>query len=220
MELTTPTGAAILAATVEGYGEIPAMRIEAAGYGAGTRRLDFPNVLRVLIGEEASSGGGRPAREQVASADVVLATNVDDLTPELSAHTIGQLLEAGAQDAWIAPIVMKKGRPAVTINALCSSERADAVRRVLFRETGTLGIRTSPVDKWALDRRSVEVETVGGSVRVKVGTLDGEVVSVSPEYEDVARAAAASGIPARALAADAVARARDALRHEVTAGDQ
>ncbi|MEX2275018.1 MAG: nickel pincer cofactor biosynthesis protein LarC [Actinomycetota bacterium] len=219
VELTTPTGAAILAATVEGYGEIPAMRIEASGYGAGTRRLDFPNVLRVLVGEEVSSRERPPSAERPDGGDVVLATNVDDLTPELSAHTIGQLLEAGAQDAWITPIVMKKGRPAVTISALCSSERADAVRRVLFRETGTLGIRTSPVDKWALDRRSVDVETAGGTVRVKVGTLEGEVVSVSPEYEDVARAAAVSGIPARALAADAVVRARDALHQTAPAGE-
>jgi hypothetical protein len=215
VELTTPTGAAILSTTVEGYGDLPAMRIDATGYGAGTRALEFPNVLRVFVGEEAplersrSQGGAEP------TGHVVLSTNLDDLTPELSAYAVDRLLEAGAQDAWCTPIVMKKGRPAVRISVLCTSERADALRRVLFRETGTLGVRSTAVDKRELERTFVEVDTRGGTVRVKVGTLEGEIVTVAPEHDDCVRAAQAAGVPARMIHAEATASARTTLGTQI-----
>jgi len=150
MELVTPTGAAILATLVEGYGDIPMMRPDAIGYGSGSPRSDFPNVLRVIVGEDAPGLGSRP--EESAAREVVLQTNVDDLNPELYAYVLERLFEAGAQDAWLTPIVMKKGRPAVTVGVLCAAVRQDAIRRVLFAETGTLGVRSTPVDKVALDR--------------------------------------------------------------------
>jgi uncharacterized protein (TIGR00299 family) protein len=209
VELVTPTGAAILAATVEGYGELPAMRTELVGYGAGTHRTDFPNVLRVMIGEEAPSSLRPP--EGTLTDELVLETNLDDLNPELYGFVLERLFEAGAQDAWLTPIVMKKGRPAVTVSVLCSPARQEALRHVLFRETGTLGIRGMPVQKQALEREWIEVRTAHGEVRVKIGRLEGVVVSVAPEYEDCAAIARVAGIPAREVYDDAGALAREEL---------
>jgi hypothetical protein len=196
-ELATPTGAAILAATVEGYGEIPAMRIASVGYGAGTHDLGFPNLLRVLIGEEVRGRAGAQDRPEASAgtAEVVLETNVDDRPAEVIAYVVEQLLGAGAQDAWAVPIVMKKGRPAVTVSVLCSPERADAMRRILFRETGTLGVRATPVVKTALERSTTKVETRFGPVAVKVGLLEGRAVSIAPEFDDCARVAREAGVP-------------------------
>ena len=198
MELVTPTGAAILAATVEGFGDLPMMRPDAVGYGAGATRTDFPNVLRVIVGEEDTSrrpGPAVPDAGDPATTQVVLETNVDDLAPEVAAYAVERLLAAGAHDAWLTPILMKKGRAAVTISVLCDPEREDELRSLLFRETGTLGARASRVDRRALPREHVAVATRYGSVMVKVGSLDGATVSVSPEYEDVAALARASGLP-------------------------
>jgi uncharacterized protein (DUF111 family) len=142
----------------------------------------------------------------------VLETNVDDLSPELAAHVIEQLLAAGAQDAWLTPIVMKKGRPAVTVSVLSGSGRAEALRQLLFRETGTLGVRSHVVDKRTLEREWVEVKTSAGGVRVKVGRLEGRPVSVAPEYEDCARIARDAGVPAREVYDEAVRMAREVLQ--------
>jgi pyridinium-3,5-bisthiocarboxylic acid mononucleotide nickel chelatase len=205
VELVTPTGAAILAATVEGYGEMPSMRVGRVGYGAGTHELGFPDLLRVLIGEAEETRSIAPSGDDVlGTAELVLETNVDDVAPEVTAFVIEQLLDAGAQDAWLVPIVMKKGRPAVTVCVLCSSDRADQMRRILFRETGTLGVRATPVAKTSLARSTTEVETRFGAVVVKVGRLDGRIVSVSPEYEDCARAAREAGVPLRDVYDEAV----------------
>jgi hypothetical protein len=209
VELVTPTGAAILASTVEGYGEMPPMRLVASGYGAGRHELDFPNVVRALIGEAAE--GDRRA-EASSSSELVLETNVDDLTPELASFVVERLLEAGAQDAWLTPIVMKKGRPAITISVLCAAEEADGLRALLFRETGTLGIRSRPVTKWALGREVIEVATGYGLIRVKVGRLGEDPVTFSPEYEDCARLARDHGVPARDVYEEAMRAARARLR--------
>lgn len=213
MELVTPTGAAILASTVEGFGELPTIRIESVGYGAGTARTDFPNVLRVLIGEDEPAGSSleTPA---AGPTQTLLETNVDDLNPELYPYVLERLFEAGAQDAWLTPIIMKKGRPAVTISVLCDLARADAMRRLLFRETGTLGIRTSAVEKTALDRDWLDVRTDHGPVRVKLGMLDDAVVTASPEFEDCVRLARESGVPARDVYEQASRLARETLHDQ------
>jgi hypothetical protein len=208
VELVTPTGAAILAATVDGYGDVPSMRVASAGYGAGAHQLDFPNVLRVMIGDEEPSAAARPSMPAVTD-EVVLQTNVDDLTPELSAHVIEQLLAAGAQDAWLTPIVMKKGRAAVTVSVLVSPAKVEAVRRLLFTETGTLGIRSTPVVKTALERSMTKVETAHGVVGVKLGYLEGRLVTLAPEYEDCARVAREAGVPVREVYGEAMRLARD-----------
>ncbi|HEX9123534.1 MAG TPA: nickel pincer cofactor biosynthesis protein LarC [Actinomycetota bacterium] len=211
-ELTTPTGAAILAATVESYGEIPPMRIDSVGYGAGTHRLDIPNVLRVLVGDavERLQAGMAP----LPTDEVLLETNLDDVTPEVHGFLLERLLAAGAQDAWLAPIVMKKGRPAVTVSVLCAPGQADAMRAILFEETGTLGVRAAAVSKHALDRQILKVETEYGVVGVKVGMLDGRPVSVSPEYEDCARLAREADVPLRRVYEEALRLARERLHPE------
>jgi uncharacterized protein (TIGR00299 family) protein len=209
VELVTPTGAAILAALVEGFGEIPHMRIEHVGYGAGSARLDFPNVVRVVIGEADPSATA--AADTVSGSELVLETNVDDLNPELYAYVLERLFAAGAQDAWLTPIVMKKGRPAVTISVLASPSREEAIRQVLFRETGTLGIRSSVVDKQALEREWVEVATRNGLVRVKIGRLEGTTVTVAPEFEDCVKVAREAGVPAREVYEEATRLAREAI---------
>jgi uncharacterized protein (TIGR00299 family) protein len=209
VELVTPTGAAILAATVEGFGELPAMRMERVGYGAGTHRTDFPNVLRVMIGEEAEAASY--GLEPPLTDELLLETNLDDLNPELYGYVLERLFEAGAQDAWLTPIVMKKGRPAITISVLCSPTRQEAIRQVLFRETGTLGIRGTIVQKQALEREWVEVRTAHGNVRVKIGRLEEVAVSVSPEYEDCAAVARVAGVPVRDVYEEAGRLAREQL---------
>jgi uncharacterized protein (TIGR00299 family) protein len=218
-ELVTPTGAAILSALVEGYGELPPMRVGAVGYGAGSQQLDFPNVLRVIIGDDenvpeaalASVDLPRAELTEAPSAELVLETNVDDLEPELYEYVIERLLTAGAQDAWLTPIVMKKSRPAVTVSVLCSREQEQEMRRILFRETGTLGVRTTPVAKTALAREVLKVETTYGAVAVKVGTLEDGGVTLSPEFEDCARLAREFGVPAREVHQEAVRRAREEI---------
>jgi uncharacterized protein (TIGR00299 family) protein len=209
-ELTTPTGAAILAATVEGFGELPPMRIESIGYGAGTHRLDFPNLLRILVGAAESAMEPRVN----ASEQLVLETNVDDLNPELYEYVLERVFAAGAQDAWLVPIVMKKGRPAVTIRVLCAPDREAEMRQIIFRETGTLGIRSATVSKTTLDRDTLKVETTHGAVAVKIGVLDGHVVTVAPEYEDCVRIAREAGVPAKDVFEQAVHMARRELDEE------
>jgi uncharacterized protein (TIGR00299 family) protein len=210
VELVTPTGAAILASLVEGFGELPGMRIERVGYGAGTARLDFPNVLRVLIGEEDRAASVAVA-EPPAGSELVLETNLDDLNPELYGYVLERLLAAGAQDAWLTPIVMKKGRSAVTISVLVSPARQNAVSQVLFRESGTLGIRASVVEKQVLERDWIEVATRHGTVRVKIGRQRGQVVTVAPEFEDCAQVAREAGVPARDVYEEATRLAREAI---------
>ena len=207
-ELVTPTGAAILAAVAEGYGDLPRIRVESTGYGAGQQELDFPNVLRILVGEEQERTlSAAPS----APGEVLLETNVDDLNPEIYEFVLERLFAAGAQDAWLTPMVMKKSRPAVTVSVLCSTEREASIRHVLFRETGTLGVRVTPVTKHALEREMIKVETTHGPVAVKVGYLEGRRVSVSPEFEDCARVAREAGVPAREVYQEALRLAHGEL---------
>jgi uncharacterized protein (TIGR00299 family) protein len=209
VELVTPTGAAILATLVEGFGELPRMRVESVGYGAGTARLDFPNVLRVLVGEEDREAAA--VTESPVGTELILETNVDDLNPELYTYVLERLFAAGAQDAWLTPIIMKKGRPAVAVSVLVSPQREEAIRQVLFRETGTLGVRTSAVDKRALEREWVEVATRHGLVRVKIGVLDGVAITVAPEFEDCVRVAREAGVAARDVYEEATRLARESI---------
>lgn len=196
-ELTTPTGAALLAANVVQWGPMPAMTITAAGFGAGTADLgDRPNLTRVVIGTRIDA--------TVAGQSVVLLeTNVDDVSGETLAHCIAELLEAGAHDAWLVPIVMKKGRPAFTVSVLCEPSLAPALRAVLVRETGTMGVRGSTLERWPQARETGEVTVDGHVVRVKA-TAD----RVKAEHDDVARAARALGLPLQ----DVARRAEDAWR--------
>jgi pyridinium-3,5-bisthiocarboxylic acid mononucleotide nickel chelatase len=204
-ELTTPTGAAILAASATRFADLPPMRVARVGYGAGSRRHDeLPNVLRVVLGErvaEAVDGDG----------GLVLEANLDDMTPELAPWVLERLLAAGAADVWFTPIHMKRGRPGITLSVLCAPGADAAVRELLWRETSTLGVRGLPVRKWMLERRLVEVEVPGGKVRVKLGLDGGRVVNAAPEYADCARLAEQTGRPLKDVMARAQAAALAAL---------
>ncbi|MEL4505324.1 nickel pincer cofactor biosynthesis protein LarC [Luteococcus sp. H138] len=183
-ELATPTGVAFVAG--QDQGAMPAMTVRATGTGAGTK--DFPhhaNVVRVVLGQEQSIGG--------AGRLSVLECNVDDLDPRLWPGILDALLAAGAKDAWLTPILMKKGRPAHTLHVL--TDDPERLRPLVFRHTTTLGIREVLVDRTALERRWVPVNIEGHVVQVKQGLLDGEVMTSQPEFRDVQALAAALDIP-------------------------
>jgi uncharacterized protein (TIGR00299 family) protein len=201
-EMCTPTGAALLAATVTRWGGLPPMRVEATGAGAGTRDLDeIPNALRLLVGTTVADAA------EPAAGMLTLEANIDDLEPRLWPAVLGRLLEAGAADAWLTPILMKKGRPAFTLAVLVEPALADAVRRVVFTETTTIGLREARVDRRALHREVTAVTVGGRTIRVKTARLDGVVVNAVPEYEDVAAVAAVLGRPVKAVLAAAAAAA-------------
>ena len=203
VELATPTGVAILAELAAGAGPMPAMQVTATGVGLGGRDLaEQPNVVRIVVGQEQTG-----ADEEW----LLLEANVDDLDPRLWPGVLARLLDAGAGDAWLTPIVMKKGRPAHTVSVLVAPGRADAAARVLFTESSTIGIRTTRVGKQALDRDWVTVDVGGQAIRIKVARLDGRVVNAVPEYDDIAAAAAALGRPAKAVLAAANAAAAHLL---------
>jgi uncharacterized protein (TIGR00299 family) protein len=205
-EMCTPTGAALLAATVTGWGPLPPMVPVRVGHGAGGRDpAELPNVLRLVLGEATgAAGAGRTA--------LLLETNVDDLDPRLWPDVLDRLLAAGASDAWLTPILMKKGRPAHTLHVLCAAAAAAGVRREVFRRTSTLGIRETVVGKTALDRSAGEVAVAGERIRTKTARLDGDVVNISVEYEDVRRAADALGLPVKEVLRAATAAAYEGGR--------
>jgi uncharacterized protein (TIGR00299 family) protein len=213
-ELTTPTGAAILAAVVDDFGPLPPMRVAALGYGAGTRELaDRPNVLRATWGAPLGQADA-PAAPEVVRVEA----NLDDMSPQLVAPLFEALLDAGAVDVWSTPILMKKGRPALEVTALCAPDALDQVRRAFFQHSTTLGVRLQPMARSVLARAFESVDTPYGAVRVKLGALDGEIVGAAPEFEDCRKLAARAGVPVRAVlaaaaaAAQALAEARGAPR--------
>lgn len=200
VELTTPTGAAVLAALSEGFGPLPPMEITATGFGAGTADLDeLPNCAQVVLGQ--STGYTPPGEGQPL---VVLETNVDDATGEQLAHAVTLLIEAGAYDAWITPIVMKKGRPAHTLHALCDPVQAGLMREVIGRATGTFGIRALAVNRWPAPRILADVEVDGQRVSMKVGTNRAKA-----EFSDVAAVAVRTGQALHEISS----RAEEAWRH-------
>jgi uncharacterized protein (TIGR00299 family) protein len=192
MELSTPTGVALLTVLGSGFGPMPAMTVGATGFGAGTADPPGrPNVVQAIVGTtDVGDIVGRPCR--------LLEANVDDVTGEVLAHTITALLDVGAYDAWATPIVMKKGRPAHTVSALCDESTFADVRRVMVDETGTLGVRAAEVRRWPQHRDERMVTVDGHQIRLKVSGH-----RVKAEHDDARRAALALGVPLR----DVLARA-------------
>jgi len=198
-ELTTPTGAAILVQCCQSFGQMPAMTLAASGCGAGSRDLQIPNVLRVLIGTQTA--------EPVPAAQTLqMEANIDDMNPEFYEYVIEQLFKAGAQDAWVVPAIGKRGRPASVLTVLADPSGEDAVRQVLFRETSTLGVRTARVSKWMLDRQWTDVVVSGQSIRVKIAREGDRIINVSPEYSDCAAAARRTGLPLKQIYSEALSR--------------
>ena len=197
-ELVTPTGAALVKAWAS-PAPAPPFTADALGYGAGDRDPEgYPNVCRLVVGETTGASGGLSE----------LVCDVDDATPQVLGHLLARLLEAGARDATLQAVSMKKDRPGTRVTALARAETVPALEAVLFREGTTLGVRRRAVERTELPRRIVRVKTDYGAVRVKVGTLGGEVVHVAPEYEDCRARAAEAGVPLREVLAAAVRKWR------------
>ncbi|MBB6627836.1 nickel pincer cofactor biosynthesis protein LarC [Nocardioides sp. KIGAM211] len=212
MELCTPTGAAMLTTLATSWGAQPPMVTDVVGVGAGGRDPEgHANVLRLLVGTPVDA-----APAPAAAPPLLIETNVDDLDPRVWPAVIAALLEAGASDAWLTPILMKKGRPAHTLSVLVAAARAAEVRATIFRQTSTIGLREQPLGKHALDREMVAVEVGGHEIAVKLARHDGVLVNAQPEYDDVARAAAALGRPVVDVLADAAALSRAFLRTDTT----
>ena len=207
VELTTPTGAAILAATAAGYGPLPGLALEATGYGAGSKEVEgLPNCTQVVLGRrllKAGDGGGAEGPATGGQPLLLLEANLDDATGEQLADAVEALLAAGAADAWVTPVLMKKGRPGQVVSVLADTALAPELRALLGAETGSLGVRVSPVGRFASERRFEQVEVGGSPVRVKVSPGRAKA-----EHDDARAVARAQGLPVR----EVVARAEQAWR--------
>jgi uncharacterized protein (DUF111 family) len=191
-----------MAHLVDDWTTLPPMQVLRVGTGAGGRDpAELPNVVRLVLGTPTEAPRATP---------VVLETNVDDLDPRLWPGVLDTLFTAGASDAWLTPILMKKGRPAHTLSVLCGPDRIAAVQAAVFATTSTIGLRVVPVGKVALERAQVTVDVLGGRVGVKLAVDGGRVVNVSVEYEDVAALARDSGLPVKEVLRAATAAAETA----------
>jgi len=204
-EIVTPTGAAVVKTLAGAFGTMPPMKLGNIGYGAGTKDIGVPNLLRVITGERLDFPG---EQEQLA---YVISTNIDDMNPEFYDYVMERLFGAGAQDVWLTPIQMKKTRPGTIINVLCTPADASDLKRILLEETSTFGLRTSMVMKKAIEREVVEVDTPWGAVRVKIGRESGHVTSVSPEFADCAKIAGEQGVPIKEVFRKAQVLAQEQL---------
>ncbi|HET6364731.1 MAG: nickel pincer cofactor biosynthesis protein LarC [Nitrospirota bacterium] len=195
-ELATPTGAAIISTLSNSFGLLPSMRIDRIAYGAGDKDFsDRPNVLRLMIGELAAN-----YEEDIS---IVIETNIDDMSPQVYDYIIERLMEQGAQDVYLSPIIMKKGRPATLLSVLTDRSKADALLDVIFRETTSIGARIQEVGRKKLSRDIKEVDTVYGRVRVKVSKHGNEILTVTPEYDDCRRIAEEKKVPLKKVIEEA-----------------
>ncbi len=185
-ELVTPTGAAIISTLAKNFGEMPMMKVEKIGYGAGTKDLEQPNVLRVFMGE-SKNDKNEPIN--------IIETNIDNMNPEIYPYVIDKLMENGALDAYLTNIIMKKGRPAVKLSVLCEIKDTDRLSTIIFDETTTLGIRIFPADRKTLERDIKIVKTKYGNVRVKISRLNGKIKNITHEFEDCIKIAKQKNIP-------------------------
>jgi uncharacterized protein (TIGR00299 family) protein len=198
-ELLTPTGALVLTEYADAYGPIPAMRIDRIGYGAGDRDLpETPNVLRVVVGTAAAVVDVAPGVRVT-----VLTCEIDDMNPQIFGVLMERLHAAGALEVFYQPVQMKKNRPGTLMTVVCRPDDRRGLADLVFRETTTLGVRYHEMDRECLDRETMAVTTPWGEVRVKVARRGGEVLNVQPEFDDVARLAAAHDVPIKDVHAQA-----------------
>ena len=199
VELVTPTGAAIVKTLATRFGSFPSIKIEKAGYGAGSRDFpDHPNVLRLIIGETT--------RAAAAPADqiTVLEANLDDLSPQVLAYAMERLLTEGALDVFSAPVQMKKNRPGALLTVLAKPEDADRLAKLIFTETTTLGVRRHEERRQTLARRWENVQTNWGPVRIKIASMNGTIANCAPEYEDCRLLAEANHVPLKSVLQEAL----------------
>jgi uncharacterized protein (TIGR00299 family) protein len=196
-ELTTPTGAAILSTLGSAFGPLPLMKVSRIAHGAGGKDFpDQPNVLRLMIGELAAT--------YEEDTSIVIETNIDDMNPQVYGHLIEKLMKQGAQDVYLTPIIMKKGRPAILLSVLTDRAKTGAVLDTIFRETTSIGVRIQEVERKKLNREIHEVETVYGNVRVKISKRGDEVLTVTPEYEDCRKIAEEKQVPLKQIQEEAI----------------
>ncbi len=205
-ELVTPTGAALITTLSQGFGVMPQMRLDRIGYGAGTRDLEQrPNLLRLCLGEKTSDTASKTTHHHAETDSVdIIETNVDDMSPEITGYVTTQLFEHGALDVFLAPVYMKKSRPATQITVLCPTAHRDRLIELLLTETTTFGVRLSSADRIKLRRDFVRVETQWGTIQAKRGYLNGTLIKTVPEYEDCKRLAEQNNIPLRQVYAEAL----------------
>jgi len=186
-EMTTPTGAAIITTIGKQFDSLPYLKLDKIGYGIGSYKLKEPDVLKVFIGEKVFV----PGKESV----FVIETEIDDMNPQFYDYIIKKLIKSGALDAFVTPIIMKKNRPGALLTIICKENITNKLCKIAFKETTTFGVRIYQADRQTLKREIKNIKTIYGNIRVKIGYLNDEIVSVSPEYEDVAKAAEKSRIP-------------------------
>ena len=201
-ELVTPTGAAILTTLAAAAGRMPPMTVSAVGYGAGTMELETPNVIRLLVGESSAPAAATAPGE--TETVVQVETTVDDMSPQLYDPLMERLFSAGALDVYLTPVIMKKSRPGVVLVALCPPALAPALARILFEESTTIGVRWTAYQRARLPREMVTLPTSLGTVTFKVARLDGQVITVTPEFDEIRRLARDKGLSVR----EALERAR------------
>jgi uncharacterized protein (TIGR00299 family) protein len=201
-ELVTPTGAAILTTLAAAAGRMPPMTVSAVGYGAGTMELETPNVIRLLVGESSAPAAATAPGE--TETVVQVETTVDDMSPQLYDPLMERLFSAGALDVYLTPVIMKKSRPGIVLVALCPPALAPALARILFEESTTIGVRWTAYQRARLPREMVTLPTSLGTVTFKVARLDGQVITVTPEFDEIRRLARDKGLSVR----EALERAR------------
>jgi pyridinium-3,5-bisthiocarboxylic acid mononucleotide nickel chelatase len=208
-ELVTPTGAAIVRTLATRFASFPEMKIERAGYGAGTRDFSgHANVLRITVGEAASKLAANTSQETIS----VLEANLDDLNPQVFGYVMDRLFEAGALDVFDMPVQMKKNRPGTLLSVLAKPEDADKLAQIIFAETTTLGVRHRQESRRILARKWQTVSTRFGDVRIKIASLNGTVSSYAPEYEDCRRIAVEHRVPLKLVMQEAVQGYLQALK--------
>jgi uncharacterized protein (TIGR00299 family) protein len=203
-ELVTPTGAALASTLAEEFGALPAFTVREVGYGAGGKDFPFPNLLRIVLGDDATV----PSE---ATTVTLIEANLDDQSPQLYDAVFTTLLEAGALDVWLTPIQMKKNRPAQTLSVLCEPDQVTRMTDLIFAETTTLGVRTTDWKRACLQREWISVETPYGAVRVKVARQGGELRTANPEFEECRTRAKEAGVPVKLVQAAAAAAAYQQL---------
>ncbi len=205
VELVTPTGAAIVKTLCNRFASFPTMKIERAGYGAGSKEFpDYPNLLRLIIGEADATDRANTLPSASPDEISVLEANLDDLSPQVLAYAMERLLAEGALDVFSVPVQMKKGRPGALLTVLAKMEDADLLTKLIFDETTTLGVRRRKEQRQTLARRWESVNTTWGPVRIKIASLNGSVSNYAPEYEDCRTLAEAQRVPLKQVMEEAV----------------
>lgn len=206
-ELTTPTGAAILKTLSSSFGGMPEMKVKKIGYGAGSRELEIPNLLRVYVGETSE-------REYEKDEVILIETNIDNMNPEFFGYISEMLLTQGVLDVFMTPIFMKKNRPATMLSVLTTSDKLDKILSTIFTETTTLGVRIHRLERRKLTREIIKVKTRFGEIKVKVGKVGEMIKNIAPEYEGCKKIAVKQKIPLR----DVYEEAKDSARKMLFGG--